>query len=257
MEAVHNMHLLYKKTGDSEKSMDFLAQYSHYKDSVTQLYRKNQIENIKSFREYELQRHKILGMKRELMEHELRYYRFAILVLCLCLISVAWIFRILQQRRKLELVLQSEKLRLAEIADTQQRTEMELIKEQRDRKELENAKLRQSFEFHKRLNELCIPVITKETNSLGAIHLTESEWGSIVRNTDACFEDFSSRLSKSYPALHKGDVRFCCLVKMEFSMELLAAIYHIAKGSISRRKMRLKEKMGIEGCSFDDFIRNF
>lgn len=257
MEAVHNMHLLYKKTGDSERSMDSLAQYSRYKDSVTLLYRKNQIENIKSFQEYELQRRKILGMKRELMEHELRYYRFAILFLCLCLISVAWIFRILQHRRKLELALQSEKLRLAEITDTQQRTEMELIKEQRDRKELENAKLRQSFEFHKRLNELCIPVITKGTNSLGAIHLTESEWGSIVRNTDACFEDFSSRLNKSYPALHKEDVRFCCLVKMEFSMELLAAIYHIAKGSISRRKMRLKEKMGIEGGSFDDFIKNF
>ena len=52
--------------------MDFLAQYSRYKDSVTLLYRKNQIENIKSFQEYELQRRKILGMKRELMEHELR-----------------------------------------------------------------------------------------------------------------------------------------------------------------------------------------
>ena len=257
MEAVHNMHLLYKKTGDSERSMDFLAQYSRYKDSVTLLYRKNQIENIKSFQEYELQRRKILGMKRELMEHELRYYRFAILFLCLCLISVAWIFRILQHRRKLELALQSEKLRLAEITDTQQRTEMELIKEQRDRKELENAKLRQSFEFHKRLNELCIPVITKGTNSLGAIHLTESEWEGIVLNTVASFEDFSYCKIKSFPALHKVDVRFCCLVKMEFSMELLAAIYHIAKGSISRRKMRLKEKMGIEGGSFDDFIKNF
>mgnify|MGYP004714153703 CR=1 FL=1 len=36
-------------------------------------------------------------------------------------------------------------------------------------------------------------------------------------------------------------------------MSLLSEIYHIAKGSISRRKMRLKEKMHIENSSFDEF----
>ena len=34
-------------------------------------------------------------------------------------------------------------------------------------------------------------------------------------------------------------------------------VYHIAKGSISRKKMRLKEKMHIEDTTLDDFIRQF
>lgn len=40
-------------------------------------------------------------------------------------------------------------------------------------------------------------------------------------------------------------------------MALLAEIYHIAKGSISRKKMRLKEKMHITEQSFDEFISAF
>ena len=53
------------------------------------------------------------------------------------------------------------------------------------------------------------------------------------------------------------ELRFCCLIKMELPMALLAEIYHIAKGSISRKKMRLKEKMHITEQSFDEFISAF
>lgn len=44
---------------------------------------------------------------------------------------------------------------------------------------------------------------------------------------------------------------------MNLPLAQLAEIYHIAKGSISRRKMRLKEKMNIAGRSFDEFLADF
>lgn len=44
---------------------------------------------------------------------------------------------------------------------------------------------------------------------------------------------------------------------MSLPLSLLAEIYHIAKGSISRKKMRLKEKLGVEQGSFDEFIDSF
>ena len=44
---------------------------------------------------------------------------------------------------------------------------------------------------------------------------------------------------------------------MELPLAVLADIYHIAKGSISRRKMRLKEKLGVADGSFDEFIAGF
>ena len=89
------------------------------------------------------------------------------------------------------------------------------------------------------------------------MHLTDDEWHIIVKNTDACFDAFTVRLSERYPQLSTEEIHFCCLVKMELSITLLSEIYHIAKGSISRKKMRLKEKMGIENMSFDEFISQF
>lgn len=44
---------------------------------------------------------------------------------------------------------------------------------------------------------------------------------------------------------------------MELPLAIPAEIYHIAKGSISRKKMRLKEKIGITDISFDDFVASF
>lgn len=85
----------------------------------------------------------------------------------------------------------------------------------------------------------------------------EQEWDIIQQNTDTCFDGFTRRLKECYPQLTEEELRFCCLVKMDLPMSLLSEIYHIAKGSISRRKMRLKEKMHIENSSFDEFITAF
>ena len=94
-------------------------------------------------------------------------------------------------------------------------------------------------------------------NALGSLHLAEEDWTTVVRNTDACFDRFTERLHRHCPQLTEDDLRFCCLVKMQLSLSLLAAIYHIAKGSISRRKMRLKEKLQITDETFDEFIARF
>ena len=64
-------------------------------------------------------------------------------------------------------------------------------------------------------------------------------------------------LKKRFPDLTLDEIRFACLLKMEFPIASLSEVYHIAKGSISRKKMRLKEKMHIEDTTLDDFIRQF
>ena len=112
-------------------------------------------------------------------------------------------------------------------------------------------------EYYKRLNALTVPILMKSQNSQGAMHLKKEEWDIILQNTDACFNDFTLRLKKAYPQLTSEEVRFACLLKMEFSLTLLSEVYHIAKGSISRKKMRLKEKMQIEDMTLDDFIKHF
>ncbi len=139
----------------------------------------------------------------------------------------------------------------------QREAEYKLLKEQEERKKVELQQLRLTVEYCKRLNAMTVPILLKSQNSQGAMHLNQEEWDIIMKNTDACFSQFTQRLKEYCPLLTDEEVQFCCLIKMELSLSLLSEIYHIAKGSISRRKMRLKEKMGIENSSFDEFIQNF
>lgn len=97
----------------------------------------------------------------------------------------------------------------------------------------------------------------RSRNQAGALHLSPEDWQTLRNNTDACFDNFTRRLKTAYPQLSDEEIDFCCLVKMELPLAILAEIYHIAKGSISRKKMRLKEKIGITDVSFDDFVASF
>lgn len=66
------------------------------------------------------------------------------------------------------------------------------------------------------------------------------------------------KLRIRFPMLSEKDINFCCLVKINMSIQSLTDIYCISKNSISRRKLRLKEKMEIgEEETLDDFLNRF
>lgn len=135
--------------------------------------------------------------------------------------------------------------------------EISLANKQEELRQKEIEKLNKNIDYYKQLNNVTLPIIMRRQNAQGALHLSDDDWKIIVGNADACFDMFSQRLKDLCPQLTDDEIRFCCLVKMELPMSVLSEIYHIAKASISRRKMRLKEKIGIESVSFDEFIIGF
>ena len=176
---------------------------------------------------------------------------FVILILLGRLISVK------RKRIRLYERLQTERVARMDESLKRQEAEMALMREQAERKAREVEQLNQTFAYYKQLNAITIPELLNRKNKQGALHLTENDWQTVVQNTDACFGRFTERLKSLCPQLSEEEIRFCCLVKMSLPLSLLAEIYHIAKGSISRKKMRLKEKLGVEQGSFDEFIDSF
>jgi DNA-binding CsgD family transcriptional regulator len=72
---------------------------------------------------------------------------------------------------------------------------------------------------------------------------------------DLTSENFASRLKKAYPRLTDKEMNFCCLVRMNLSLQSLADIYCISKNSVSRRKLRMKEKMELaEETTLDEYL---
>jgi tetratricopeptide (TPR) repeat protein len=73
------------------------------------------------------------------------------------------------------------------------------------------------------------------------IALEISDWEELIETIDEVFNGYSFRLKKAYPNLSDDDIQFCCLLKINVSMQDLADIYCISKAGITKRKMRMKK----------------
>ena len=97
-----------------------------------------------------------------------------------------------------------------------------------------------------------------ETEKEKHIQLSDTDWKEIQLMLDSGYDDFTKKLRMKFPMLSEKDINFCCLVKINMSIQSLTDIYCISKNSVSRKKLRLKEKMGIgEGETLDEFLGRF
>lgn len=91
------------------------------------------------------------------------------------------------------------------------------------------------------------------------ISLTEQDFVELRKTVDAAYNDFSKKLTASFPSLSEDDIIFCCLIKIEVDMQDLSDIYCISKAGITKRKMRIKkDKLKIQtNESLDAYIQQF
>ncbi|MEG1546291.1 MAG: hypothetical protein RRY36_08840 [Bacteroidaceae bacterium] len=241
---------LLKEPTNAKEAFYYLKLHLQYRDSIDKIKENKFIDHIDDIQSYRKQKELIQAAKKSLIHDRIMFYRITITTFILIFILLVIVFRIKKRKQQLELNLEHEKNERAQ-------AENKFLKEQEERKRIEIAQLNLTVEYYKRLNTMTVPILLKRQNKLGSVFLDSEEWDIVVKNTNACFNDFTVRLKNSYPQLEKDDIMFCCLIKMELSLSFLAEIYHIEKGSISRKKMRLKERMNIKDLTFDEFIHSF
>ena len=229
VQACRDLARLEEATGHPGRALAEMKRHADLRDSLDADHREELQEKISSSDEYRLQRERAERAERERDAGQVMFYR--VLSAALALIGLLLALFIRNKRREAHL---ERRLRQQELEATQRK-----------------------LEYYRSLNAITIPILCGRRNEPGALHLGDEDWETVTRNTDACFDRFTERLRAHCPLLTEEDVRFCCLVKMELPLAVLADIYHIAKGSISRRKMRLKEKLGVTDSSFDEFIAGF
>ena len=197
------------------------------------------------------------NVEKRLAKTELWVYRLVISVSFVLIVVAILYFHSKIKKNELKKQLMEAEHDKIRLNLQRQKDELQFMREREENEKLERARLQQKLEYYKRLNEITIPVLMQNRTQSGSLHFTDYDWKMVRDNTNACFDDFTGRLKEKYPQLSEEEIDFCCLVKMELPISLLSEIYHIAKGSISRKKMRLKEKIGVENQSFDDFISRF
>ena len=100
--------------------------------------------------------------------------------------------------------------------------------------------------LHKRGAFLCNQLI-KQTELFNKLKTTKyidnKLWQEIKEKIDLLFDNYTKRLCHQIPSLTDGDIQICCLIKLRFSNGDIANMLAISPTSVSKRKLRLKERI--------------
>jgi len=100
--------------------------------------------------------------------------------------------------------------------------------------------------LHKREAFLCNQLI-KQTELFNKLKTTKyidnKLWQEIKEKIDLLFDNYTKRLCHQIPSLTDGDIQICCLIRLRFSNGDIANMLAISPTSVSKRKLRLKERI--------------
>ena len=100
--------------------------------------------------------------------------------------------------------------------------------------------------LHKREAFLCNQLI-KQTELFNKLKTTKyidnKLWQEIKEKIYLLFDNYTKRLCHQIPSLTDGDIQICCLIKLRFSNGDIANMLAISPTSVSKRKLRLKERI--------------
>lgn len=249
-----------RRRGNLLKALEYNDVFLNCKDSIEELSHSEMIIKMQNIYQHKKTVEKIQYLTLEKDQQRTFIYLISAIsvsvLLLLVTILVLYRSRKESQTRELELAVQKEKEE-AQIAKTRLQ-ESELIRIKKEKTLLEKE-MELRTDFFNRLNNLTFPFLATVEQKDANIRLTDEDWDSIVKNTDAAFNHFSTRLAKAYPDLKRDEVLFCCLIKMKLGLATLSSVYSLTKDAISKRKERIKKnKMKVEdGRSLDQFLADF
>lgn len=122
----------------------------------------------------------------------------------------------------------------------------QLLKEKSKELEAMEQLSKENQYLHKREAFLCNQLI-KQTELFNKLKTTKyidnKLWQEIKEKIDLLFDNYTKRLCHQIPSLTDGDIQICCLIKLRFSNGDIANMLAISPTSVSKRKLRLKERI--------------
>ena len=205
---------------------------------------KNNLRNGYTFQQ-DTRDFEALKMKNELNELKVKQQSYVIVILALgasSLLLVGGFVIYLLHRKRNRLV--QENLILKQQEELSALREKEALLREKD------ARMREELFRRVRIENL------KDGKNIQ--HISDADWKEIHLMLESTYPGFLPNLRQSFPALSEKELNFCCLVKINMSLQNLADIYCISINSVSRRKLRLKEKLGIDKeDSLSKFLNRF
>ena len=104
--------------------------------------------------------------------------------------------------------------------------------------------------LEKREKELCSFLLTQipflRKLHLQPVYLNETELNDMCKIVDNIFQNFTQRLLNDVSVLSRHEIILCCLIKLRFSITEISIFLNITPASVSRSKLRIKNKIYLE-----------
>ena len=259
-ESYNRLSKIGRICGNMDKALFYNDFYLRCRDSIEKQQRSEMIIKMQNIYQHKKTVEKIQYLTLEKNQQKMVLYLISAtsLGILFFLVSILLLYRGRKEKqtRELEQVVQQEKEESEKAKARLQESELIRIKKE---KELLEKEMELRTDFFSRLNNLTFPFLSANDQKGETIRLTDDDWESIVKNTDAAFDHFSTRLANAFPELKKDEILFCCLIKMKLGLSTLSSVYCLSKDGISKRKERIKKnKMRIEdGRSLDQYLADF
>lgn len=86
----------------------------------------------------------------------------------------------------------------------------------------------------------------------------QADWLLFESYFNSAHQNFMDRLRQKYEDITTGDLRICCLLRMNLSTKEIASLLNISVRAVELRRYRLRKRLGLEGdTNLVDFLMNF
>ena len=86
----------------------------------------------------------------------------------------------------------------------------------------------------------------------------QADWLQFETYFNSAHHDFMDRLRQQYADLTTGDLRICCLLRMNLSTKEIASLLNVSIRAIEVRRYRLRKRMNLDNdTNLVDFLLKF
>jgi DNA-binding NarL/FixJ family response regulator len=76
---------------------------------------------------------------------------------------------------------------------------------------------------------------------------SKTDWIQFEHYFNAANQNFISRLRQQHPEITTGDIRLCCLLRMNISTKEISSLLNISVRAVELRRYRLRKRLELEG----------
>lgn len=86
----------------------------------------------------------------------------------------------------------------------------------------------------------------------------QADWVQFETYFNSAHQNFMDRLREQYTEITAGDLRICCLLRMNLSTKEIASLMNVSVRAIELRRYRLRKRLGLDGeINLVDFLMKF